>query len=206
VARRRGGGGTVAAVDGRRLVFIAVAATTLTAGCADAVVVNTGDPGPHTATTDSATSTVRVDANLVDAHAYYVTSDDVKGYYFTTPSAKWNCAIVPRVMVGCQAAGAQSMGVPGGPPTVANPDGKAVAPNAIAVSVDGEPGFTWLARPGFSPASGKAMTLDFKQTLAAAGFRCNVQDAGVSCLSEGTHKGFTFSATGFTPQYTPVPG
>jgi hypothetical protein len=170
------------------------------------VIVNTGDPAPHTPTSATATPSARVDPNLVDAHAYYVTTDDINGYYFTTPSAKWNCAIMPRVMAGCQAAGAQSMGVTGAPSTVPNPEGKPVAPNAITVGADGEPGFTWLAKPGLSVTSGKAVVLDFKQTLAAAGFRCSVQEAGVSCLSEGTHKGFTFSATGFTPQYTPVPG
>jgi hypothetical protein len=42
--------------------------------------------------------------------------------------------------------------------------------------------------------------------LAAAGFRCNVQEAtGVSCLSEFSDKGFTFSADGFAPQYTDFP-
>jgi hypothetical protein len=43
--------------------------------------------------------------------------------------------------------------------------------------------------------------------LAVAAFRCNVQEAsGISCLSEKTGKGFTFSADGYTLQYTDLPG
>ena len=46
----------------------------------------------------------------------------------------------------------------------------------------------------------------FNKILAVAGFRCNVQEQhGVSCLSELSGKGFTFSADGFVPQYTDVP-
>ena len=56
---------------------------------------------------------------------------------------------------------------------------------------------------GWSP--GPANSLQFNRILAAAGFRCNVQESGVSCLSESSGKGFTFSAEGFTPQYTDVP-
>jgi hypothetical protein len=98
------------------------------------------------------------------------------------------------------------MSVPGGPDTVEDPNGAAVAPNAIAIGDEGDPGFTWVDRPGFSVPTGKAMVLDFNKTLAAAGFRCNVQEAGVSCESEATQKGFAFSATGYAPRYTPVPG
>ena len=51
-----------------------------------------------------------------------------------------------------------------------------------------------------------AKVLPFNRILAAAGFRCNVQEVtGVSCLSEFSDKGFTFSPDGFTPQYTDVP-
>ena len=52
---------------------------------------------------------------------------------------------------------------------------------------------------------GPAKVLQFNRILAAAGFRCNVQESGVSCLSELSGKGFTFSADGYTPQYTDVP-
>ena len=39
-----------------------------------------------------------------------------------------------------------------------------------------------------------------------ARFRCNIQETGVSCLSEESGKGFTFSADeGFLPEYSEVP-
>ena len=154
---------------------------TLTVACAHSVVVNTGESPSRTQPAASPSPTGRSDPNLVDAHEYYVTSDNVKGYYFTTPSGKWICAIIPHSEAGCQAAGGgPAISILGGPDTVEGPDGAAVTPNAIAVNDDGEPGFTWLDPPGFSVPTGKAMVLDFNKTLAAAGFRCNV--AGSRCV------------------------
>jgi hypothetical protein len=190
-----------------RFAPIAIAAV-FAAACANDTVVNTGET-PHTETTVSTPSpTGRTDPNLVDAHAYYVVADDVKGYYFTTPSGKWNCAIMPHSTVGCQtAAGGQGMSIHGQPDKVQTSGGEAVAPNAIVVGDDGEPGFTWIDRPGFGLTTGKPLVLDFNKTLAAAGFRCNVQQSsGVSCENETTQRGFTFSPDGFVLQYTPVPG
>jgi hypothetical protein len=189
----------------QRLVVCAVTAA-LTVGCASTVVVNTGESPSRVETTVPPPPTGRSDPNLVNAHDFYAEADGARGYYFTTPSGKWNCAIVPRTEAGCQTAAGARLGIPGEPDTVPGPDGAPVAPDAIAVGEAIEPGFTWLDGPGFSLKSGKVLTLDFSKTLAAGGFRCNVQDAGVSCLNEMTQKGFTFSATGYLPQYTPVPG
>ncbi len=185
---------------------VLVVTVALTAACADAVVVDTGEKPPQNESTVSSSPPGRTDPNLVDASDYYVTADGLKGYYFTTPSAKWNCAILPHAKAGCQAAAGVGLGIPGEPDTVATGDGQAIAPNAIAIGDDGVAGFTWVARPGFSVRSGKTQVLDFNKTLAAAGFRCNVQEAGVSCLNEATKKGFTFSASGYLAQYTAVPG
>jgi hypothetical protein len=77
--------------------------------------------------------------------------------------------------------------------------------NAIVVDRDGDPQFVALDQPEFSLDSGTAKALPFNRILAAAGFRCNVQESGVSCQSDASGKGFTFSAEGFTPQYTDVP-
>lgn len=188
----------------RRLVICAATAVLATA-CSDAVVVDTGEAPPRAETATSSAPSGRSDPVLVDASDYYVTADGLKGYYFTTPSGKWSCAILPHSQAGCQATSG-ALGIPGEPDTVPTGDGEAVAPNALAVGDDGEPGFTWLARPGFSVKSGKAVVLDFDKTLAAAGFRCNVREAGVSCLNETTKKGFTFSPSGYVAQYTAVPG
>jgi hypothetical protein len=184
-----------------------VAVTVALAACANNTVVNTGET-PHTEATVSPTQpTGRTDPNLVDAHAYYVVAEAVKGYYFATPSGKWNCAILPHDKVGCQTATGQGMSIPGQPTTVQRSAGDTVAPNAIVVGDEIEPGFTWVDRPGFNLTTGKPVVLDFNKTLSAAGFRCNVQQSsGVSCENETTYKGFTFSADGFVLQYTPVPG
>jgi hypothetical protein len=190
----------------RRFALLAITIA-LTAACANNTVVNT-EESPHTqAPVATPSPTGRIDPNLVDAHAYYVVADGIKGYYFTTPSGKWNCAIMPHSKAGCQTAGGQGMGIPGQPAKVQTGAGDMVAPNAIAVGDEDEPGFRWVDRPGFGLTSGKPVVLDFNKTLAAAGFRCNVQQSsGVSCENETTHKGFTFSADGFALQYTPVPG
>ena len=63
-----------------------------------------------------------------------------------------------------------------------------------------------LDEPEFSLTSGPANVLPFNRTLIAARFRCNIQEeTGVSCVSEQSGNGFTFSADGFAPQYTEVP-
>ncbi|HEX2212148.1 MAG TPA: hypothetical protein VHH12_01525, partial [Mycobacterium sp.] len=48
-------------------------------------------------------------------------------------------------------------------------------------------------------------TTPFNRILVAAGFRCNVQESGVSCMSEASGKGFSFAPEGFVPHYTEVP-
>ena len=69
----------------------------------------------------------------------------------------------------------------------------------------GDPQFVALAQPEFWLVPGPAKALQFNRILAAAGYRCNVQESGVSCQSDTSGKGFTFSANGYTPQYTDVP-
>jgi len=67
--------------------------------------------------------------------------------------------------------------------------------------------FASLDPPGYALVPGPATVLPFGEVLAVAAFRCNVQEAsGISCLSEKTGKGFTFSADGYTFQYTDLPG
>jgi hypothetical protein len=69
-----------------------------------------------------------------------------------------------------------------------------------------EPEFAALESPGYSLVPGPAAILPFGKVLIVSGFRCNVQETtGISCASEFTGKGFTFSADGFTMQYTDLP-
>ena len=74
------------------------------------------------------------------------------------------------------------------------------------VRTDADPQFASVTADLFKPPAGTAKTLPFDKILAAAGFRCNVQQqAGISCVSDETDKGFTFSTSGAGWQYTDVP-
>ena len=146
-------------------------------------------------------------AHLVNAFEYVAHVGETTGYYFTTPSGKWRRAILTRVKAGCQASsGWQSgLGITGEPDSVLVASGQATTPNAIVVDRDGDPQFVALEKPEFWLVPGAARVLPLNRILAAAGFRCNVQESGVSCQSEPSGKGFTFSADGYTQQYSAVP-
>jgi hypothetical protein len=85
---------------------------------------------------------------------------------------------------------------------VPNAAGGQTTPNAIVIEPEGDAHFAAIAGPPPTAAT----VLPFNRTLVVARFRCNVQEAtGVSCLSEESGAGFTFSADGFIPQYSEVP-
>jgi hypothetical protein len=178
---------------------LGVVVAVLLAGCASTTVVNTGSPAaPTAAVAPTPPPTPASNANLVNAFDYVGHDDDVTGYYFTTPSGRWRCAILTRTKAGCQAASGWQSGV--------GVQGEPDDTNAIVVDDEGDPRFVTLDEPEFWLQPGPAKALQFNKILAAAGFRCNVQESsGVSCMSESSGKGFTFSADGFTPQYTDVP-
>jgi hypothetical protein len=166
--------------------------------CSAEPIINTSESPAEPATASTpAPSTPSSNVHLVNAFDYVAHVGDITGYYFTTPSGKWRCAILTRTKAGCQASSSwqSGLGVP------AEPAGA----NAIAVDRDGDPQFVTLEAPEFWLVPGPANALQFNRILAAAGFRCNVADSGVSCQSETSGKGFTFSAQGYTPQYTDVP-
>jgi len=179
-------------------------------GCSGERVVNTGEPPvrTETATSTPAPSTPASNAHLVNAFQYVAHVDGDAGYYFTTPSGKWRCAIVPRAKAGCQSASSwqSGLGLPGQPTTVLNATGEPTTPNAIVLDRESDPQFVGLEKPEFWLNPGPANVLPFNRILAVAGFQCNVQESGVSCLSEVSDKGFTFSAErGMSPQYSDVP-
>ncbi|BBY61117.1 hypothetical protein MSAR_42530 [Mycolicibacterium sarraceniae] len=94
----------------------------------------------------------------------------------------------------------------GAPQTVTDSVGQNVVPNSIVVRTQDDPQFAAVPAEQFTPPSGTTKTLPFNKILAAGGFRCNIQqEAGISCVSEQTGKGFTFSSTGVSWQYTDVP-
>ena len=187
-------------------VIPAALAVVALAGCTGPAVVTTDDGGPATSASSTAPPPPPLNnANLVNAFHFGAPVDGFTQYFFTTPSGRWECAVVPRVQAGCQAADGAALGIEGAPESVTDAAGEETAPNAIVVGRDGDPAFVALDKP-FRPATATAAVLQFNQILAVAGFRCNVQEAfGVSCLNERSGRGFTFSADGYAPQYTDVP-
>lgn len=175
-------------------------------GCTGPTVVNTEEavssaPAPTAA---PAPSTRPSNAHLANAFGYAAPIDGATGYAFTTPSGRWQCVIVPRTRAACGKAGGSgaALGITGAPEEVPGPDGDTSAPTAILVDRSGDPQFAASPVPSLTDPP----VLPFNRILAVAGFRCNVQEAtGISCLSELTGKGFTFSADGYTTAYTDVP-
>jgi hypothetical protein len=172
-------------------------------------IVTTSDTGQQTAPPLAATTSTRPSNDkLVNAFDFYTRIDDVhSGYYFTSPSGSWRCVIVPRTWAGCQSStGTGRIGVTGAPQTVTDDNGQSAAPNSIVVRTQGDPQFAAIPADQFKQPSGTTKPLPFNKILAAAGFHCNTQqEIGISCVSEQTGKGFTFSNTGVSWQYTDVP-
>jgi hypothetical protein len=193
---------------GRGELVLAVFAV-LAAGCTSGGIVNTDDARPTTQTSTSATPPLPAPPNndhLANAFDYAAQQDGETGYYFTSPSKRWVCAVIPRTAAGCQSAAGSTIPVTGAPDTVPDAQGTDSAPNAIQVGVETDAQFASQEKPGYSLVPGPAVVLPFDEVLIVAGFRCNVQEAtGISCASEVSGKGFTFSADGFTPQYTDLP-
>ncbi|KUI01046.1 hypothetical protein AU189_11900 [Mycolicibacterium acapulense] len=190
-----------------RALCLMSAAAILVAGCSAERIVTTDEPfvASPTLTTAEPPAPPPTSAHLVDAFDYVARPAGSAAYYFTTPSGRWSCAVVPRDKAGCQSATSpqSSMNITGEPDTVDNGAGEQAAPNAIVIERDGEPRFVALEQPEF--VLDDAKVLEFNRILAVAGFRCNVQEAGVSCMSEATGNGFTFAPEGFQPRYTEVP-
>lgn len=172
-------------------------------GCSN-TVVNTGDDTRQTEAAPPTASTRPSNDKLVNAFDFYTDATGHTGYYFTPPSAGWRCVIVPRAWAGCQSTSG-GIGITGAPTSVTDDQGQTATPNSIVVRTEGDPQFASMPADRFTPTPGPAKTLPLNKVLAAAGFRCNVQEAGISCLSEQTDKGFTFSSSGAGWQYTDVP-
>lgn len=202
---RRNGGRLGAAI--LAVATVAVIST----GCSSDTIVNTDDaPAPTqvTAPPPPPPSKRPTSEHLANAFDYAAqAAGGETGYYFTSPSKRWVCAIFPRKAAGCQSSTGSAIAVTGAPTTVPGPQGVDTAPNAIEVDGAADAHFTSLDPPGYGLVPGPATVLPFGEVLAVAAFRCNVQEAsGISCLSEKSGKGFTFSADGYTLQYTDLPG
>ncbi|BBZ76402.1 hypothetical protein MANY_17390 [Mycolicibacterium anyangense] len=190
---------------GANRVTIMMAAALTIAGCSSPISISNDTNQSQAPAPPPAPTTRPSNDKLVNAFDYYAKTDDRAGYFFVSPSGSWRCVIVPRSWAGCQSASG-SLGIQGAPQTITDDTGTGVTPNAIVVRTEGDPQFAAVSADQFKPPAGTAKTLPFGKILAAAGFHCNVQQAtGIACLSEETDKGFTFSPTGASWQYTDVP-
>ncbi|MEO3759404.1 hypothetical protein ABGB19_14085 [Mycobacterium sp. B14F4] len=191
----------------RVICLISALALITVAGCSGERIVTTDEPRVQTpvSTIEAPPPPPPDSAHLVDAFDYVAHPGGTAVYFFTTPSGRWACAIVPRLRAGCMAAGdwESGLGVSGEPETVPDADGEPATPNALVVDRDGAPAFVALDQPEF--VLDAARVLPFNRVLVAAGFRCNVQESGVSCMSEASGEGFSFAPDEFVPRYTEVP-
>lgn len=190
------------------------AMTAALAGCGSPTVVNTGEPWTPVETPASPPRLPTQTSNrvVVDASEFYVGGETPKVYRFTTPSGRWQCEIVPHASAGCRPATSSTLGIAGAPTAVPGADGEPAVPDTITLDRSSDVRFVTTVTATDtdtgteSDAEAPVATLPFGKVLQVAAFRCNVQEAtGVSCGSESSGKGFTFSAEGFTAVYTDVP-
>jgi hypothetical protein len=178
--------------------------STMLAGCSgSATKSNTAD-----ATSQQAPG-ARTSSPHVDAQPYFASSGGVNGYYFTSPSGKWRCAIIEdgsMAQAGCQPATnvEPGMGVRGAPNVEDKISHLQVQPNAIRVTPTNGAEFAHLGQPVFWRTDGEAKVLPYNRVLAAGGFSCNVQQTGVACKDDRSTQGFTFSTDGYSFTYTDV--
>jgi hypothetical protein len=194
----------------RILCAVVAAVVMLAVGCSDGTVTDTGESpdGVPAGSAPPSSTPAPSNAHLANAFDYVAYPPGGTTYYFISPSGAWACAIVPRVRAGCQSAmnWPSAMGITGEPDSVPATAGEPTPPNALVIPREGTAQFVALEQPEFALDPGPAKELPFNRILAVAGFRCNVQEAtGVSCLSEFSGNGFTFSAEGYVTQYTDVP-
>ena len=189
----------------RTVTVIAAAVALTVAGCTTETVVNTGQWETTPTETSTAPSLPPTNpALLANAFDFVEHPNGQAAYYFSTPSGRWQCAILPRDKAGCQATRG-ALSIAGAPDTVPNAGGEETPPDAIIIEPEGDAHFAAVDAAEFTPPE-PANVLPFNRTLVVARFRCNIQEAsGVSCLSEQSGAGFTFSADGYVPQYTEVP-
>jgi len=196
---------------GAAILAVATAAAISTSCSSDTIVNSSEAPttqAPAPATPPPSLSQRPTNEHLANAFDYAAQGPDGEtGYYFTSPSKRWVCAIFPRKTTGCQSSTGSPIAVAGAPTSVPGPQAVDTAPNAIEVDGADDARFASVDPPGYALVPGPATVLPFGEVLAVAAFRCNVQEtSGISCLSEKSGKGFTFSADGYTLQYTDLPG
>ncbi|MGW0177271.1 hypothetical protein ACWDUM_25900 [Rhodococcus sp. NPDC003322] len=180
------------------LLLTVVCCTAVVGGCAHSVdgsaapttqqvtATTTTSAAPRTTTRTQPTTTSTAPAAQVAEYMGGASGS----YYFTSPSSKFECAVVtaPNPVAGCHGklpATAPQVPAPGGPGTM--------APNAIRVTAAGPGEFAATGDPAFHRFDGTAKALPYGSALRVQGFTCTVDEhTGVTCASAAGH-GFTVS-------------
>lgn len=119
---------------------------------------------------------------------------DNGSYYFTSPSSKFECAVItaPDPVAGCHGK------FPADAPEVERSGGSGnVPPNAIRVGTSGPGRFASTGDPAFHRFDGPAKVLPYGSPLRVQGFTCTVEEqSGVTCTSAAGH-GFTVSDSAY---------
>ncbi|MBV7703957.1 hypothetical protein NOVA_14345 [Nocardia nova] len=182
-------------------------ATATIGGCGS---VRDGDTAGQGATSSSSAATGSSPQVVpADPNSYRADSGGVEGYYFTSPSGLWRCAIIPgghNPQAGCQPSTntRPDMGVAGAPTVEDQFTHGQAQPNAILVDRSSGPRFDHLGQAIFWLTPGEAQILPYNTPLTAGGFTCNTQETGVSCRDDQSGRGFTFSTAGFSMRYSEV--
>lgn len=150
-----------------------------------------------------------VDASTFWYSGYSTTTGHNSGFFFESPSGKWQCAILEEFFggagVGCESAAGGVMPVKGAPlvPAADIPE-NLVPPSSIVMKPNGSPEFIRLGQPYLVRPESPTPKLGYGQNLTALGFTCNTQEIGISCRNDRTGQGFTFSTGGYKFEYTPA--
>lgn len=184
-------------------VLAALAASMLVSACGDdsggdppiPIPPTTTDTGPTTTSAaPRSTTTVVPTTSPVAAQVADYAGEQTGTYYFTSPSTKFECAIITAAtpVAGCHGT------FPADAPHVGRlgAGGTPLAPNAVRVTSDRAGEFVHLGDPAFHRFDGPARVLPYGSTLKIQGFTCSVDErTGVTC--ERQDHGFTVSDSAF---------
>ncbi|MFD1811725.1 hypothetical protein [Rhodococcus gannanensis] len=163
---------------------------TPTANDTGAVTASTQTSAPTRSTLPPVTTTAATTTQAPAAQVAEYMGTANGSYYFTSPSSKFECAVVtaPNPVAGCHGA------LPPDAPTVNPASGTGtVAPNSIRVTGSGPGEFVSTGDPAFHRFDAPAKALPYGSPLRVQGFTCTVDETmGVTCSSSAGH-GFTVS-------------
>lgn len=103
-------------------------------------------------------------------------------YFFVSPSEQWDCAIVPATAVSPARAGCTGS-IPDYAPNVVGGGNPSIHPNSVSVSAAKPAQLGFTSDVSLTPESqAPVRTLEYGQTLTAAGISCSIDPAaGVTC-------------------------